>query len=169
MGDQDSIPSKGKILTENHALALRSMVLDNAFLDMQSLLDRAVNEDADLVYGLFTNAEGDTLALKLRGSEDRGPAKDAWKNLGFQQAELSVAKESTKRSQRVGQEVVEVAVPLFGEEKEALGTLRYSGPRGPAQVDPAPAACHRAARTSRCERQRICLPEPLRKVTPDAS
>lgn len=122
---QDSITSKGKILTQNHSLALRSMVLDNAFLDMQSLIDRAVNEDADLVYGLFTNAEGDTLALKLRGSEDRGPAKDAWKSLGFQQAELAVAEGSTKRSQRVGQEVVEVAVPLFGEEKEALGTLRY--------------------------------------------
>ena len=127
---QDSIVSKGKILTENHALALRGMVSDNAFLDMQSLLDRTVHQDTDLVYGLFTNTDSDTLALSVRRS-DAGPQpaglteKDAWKGLGFEKSELAVTKDSIERTQRLGQEVVEVAVPLFGEEKEALGTLRY--------------------------------------------
>ena len=123
---QDSITSKGKLLTENHALALRSMVLDNAFVDMQSLLDRTVTEDADLVYGLFTNADGDTLALAVRGAEvGVAKDKDAWQSLGFQKSELAVGTKSIRRARRLGQELVEVAVPLFGEEKEALGTLRY--------------------------------------------
>ena len=123
---EDAISSKGKVLTENHALALRSMVNDNAFVDMQSLLDSVVREDADLVYGLFTNAEGDAVALAVRGAEvGLAKDKDVWKRLGFQKSELSITKESIQRTRRLGQEVVEVAVPLFGEEKEALGTVRY--------------------------------------------
>lgn len=119
---EDSIVSKGKVLTENHALALRPMVLDNAFVDMQSLLDRAVAQDTDLVYGLFTSAEGNALAFNLRGTQ---AVRDEWKKLGFEKAELSLSKASIQRTRRLGQEVVEVAVPLFSEEKEALGTIRY--------------------------------------------
>lgn len=123
---EDGITSKGKLLTENHALALRSMVLDNAFVDMQSLLERAVNEDADLVYGLFTHADGDTLALAVRGAQAGvAKSKDAWKSLGFQKPELAASKQSIRRARRLGQEVVEVAVPLFGDDNEALGTIRY--------------------------------------------
>ena len=122
---EDAITSKGKVLTENHALALRSMVVDNAFVDMQSLLDSVVQQDADLVYGLFTNAEGDALALAVRGVRGEPTKdKDGWKSLGFQKSELSVTKESIHRTRRLGQEVVEVAVPLVGEEG-ALGTIRY--------------------------------------------
>jgi signal transduction histidine kinase len=125
---ENAISSKGRILTENHALALRGMVLDNAFTDMQTLLEQAVNDDTDLVYGLFTNAEGDALALKVRAkgqAPSAGLAKDAWRQLGLQAAELSVAKEKIQRTHRLGDELVEVAVPLFGEGNESLGTLRY--------------------------------------------
>lgn len=125
---EQSIASKGKILTENHALALRGMVLDNAFLDMQSLITRAVNDDSDLVYGLFTHADGETLAFRVHAAEEAAGAtlaKDAWKTLGFKQEELSVPAEKLQRAERLGQEVVEVSVPLFGEEHEQLGTLRY--------------------------------------------
>jgi two-component system, chemotaxis family, sensor kinase CheA len=125
---EQSITSKGKILTENHALALRGMVLDNAFLDMQSLLTRAVNEDSDLVYGLFTNQSGETLAFRLRGAQEveGAPlAKDAWKTLGFKLEDLSVPEKALRRAERLGHEVVEVSVPIFGEEHEQLGTLRY--------------------------------------------
>src|SRR6188508_1732909 len=48
---EEGIASKGKVLTENHALALRGLTLDNAFLDMQRLLERAIKDDRDLVYG----------------------------------------------------------------------------------------------------------------------
>ena len=60
---QDGIVSKGKVLTQNHAIALRSLVLDNAFLDIQRLVERAVKDDQDLVYGVFVNSERAALAL----------------------------------------------------------------------------------------------------------
>ena len=77
---EEGITSKGKVLTENHALALHGMILDNAFLDMQTLLSRAVSQDPDLVYGLFVNSEGDALAFQKRGApggEQVAPEKDA--------------------------------------------------------------------------------------------
>src|SRR5689334_312132 len=63
---EDGIGSKGKVLTENHALALRGLTLDNAFGDMQQLVARAVKEDKDLVYGVYIGADRQTLALARR-------------------------------------------------------------------------------------------------------
>jgi two-component system chemotaxis sensor kinase CheA len=104
------------------------MVLDNAFLDMQTLVARAVNEDPDLVYGLFVNSAGEVLAFKQRGtdeSEQNAPRKDAWQALGLTQSDLVVRQESVRRLRRLGQEVVEVAVPVRGDDREVLGTIRY--------------------------------------------
>ncbi len=125
---EEGITSKGKVLTENHALALHGMILDNAFLDMQTLLARAVSQDPDLVYGLFVNSDGDALAFQKRGTpsgDQEAPAKDAWRSLGLAQNELVAKRESVQRARRLGQEVVEVAEPVFGEDHEILGTLRY--------------------------------------------
>ena len=125
---EEGITSKGKVLTENHALALHGMILDNAFLDMQTLLGRAVSQDPDLVYGLFVNSDGDALAFQKRGtsaSETESPSKDAWHELGLQKGELVTQRETVRRAKRLGDEVVEVAVPVLGEEHEVLGTIRY--------------------------------------------
>src|SRR6478735_3744934 len=125
---EEGITSKGKVLTENHALALHGMILDNAFLDMQTLLARAVSQDPDLVYGLFVNPDGEALAFQKRGAasgDPVAPAKDAWRGLGLEQKELVAGKETIRRAFRLGQEVVEVAVPVLGEDYEILGTLRY--------------------------------------------
>ncbi len=125
---EEGITSKGKVLTENHALALHGLILDNAFVDMQTLLARAVNQDPDLVYGLFVNTDGEALAFQMRGQpggEQAVPRKDAWKALGLSQTELIAKNETVRRAQRLGQEVVEVADPVFGEDHELLGTIRY--------------------------------------------
>ena len=127
---EEGITSKGRVLTENHALALHGMILDNAFVDMQTLLARAVSQDSDLVYGLFVNADGEALAFQKRGAAPSGeqvaaPEKDAWRTLGLNQGELLAGKETIRRAFRLGQEVVEVAVPVLGEDYEILGTLRY--------------------------------------------
>lgn len=123
---EESIISKGKVLAENHALALRGMVLDNAFLDMQTLVARAVREDPDLVYGLFVNADGAVLALGRRGDSDEAtPRKDAWKTLGLRQEDLAARQESVQRLWRLDQEVVEVIDPVVGEDGEVLGSVRY--------------------------------------------
>ena len=125
---EEGITSKGKVLTENHALALHGMILDNAFLDMQTLLARAVSQDPDLVYGLFVNSDGDALAFQKRGApsgEQEAPSKDAWRVLGLNPSELVSKRETVRRAVRLGQEVVEVAEPVFGEDREILGTIRY--------------------------------------------
>ena len=124
---QDGIISKGKVLTQNHALALRSLALDNAFLDMQRLVERAVKDDQDLVYGVFVNGERASLAKSRRGDpvdKPEPPDKDAWKALGLQEGELLVKAPSVKRVTRLGQDLLEVAVPVVSEEGEALLGLR---------------------------------------------
>jgi hypothetical protein len=125
---EDGIISKGRVLTQNHALALRGLAVDNAFLDMQRLVERAVKDDQDLVYGIFVNAEKLTLAQSKVGDPvDRSEPvdKEAWKTLGLQPEELLVSKASVTRTTRLGKELLEVAFPVVSEEGEALGTIRY--------------------------------------------
>lgn len=125
---RDGIISKGKVLTQNHALALRSLALDNAFLDMQRLVERAVKDDQDLVYGVFVNGERAVLAESRRGDavdKAEPPDKTAWRALGLSEGELLVSAPSVKSVNRLGQDLLEVAVPVVSEEGEALGTIRY--------------------------------------------
>jgi len=125
---RDGIISKGKVLTQNHALALRSLALDNAFLDMQRLVERAVKDDQDLVYGVFVNGERAVLAESRRGDpvdKAEPPDKSAWRGLGLREDELLVTAPTVKSVTRLGQDLLEVAVPVVSEEGEALGTIRY--------------------------------------------
>src|SRR5262245_36167799 len=55
---QDAIASKANVMVDNHALALRSLVLDNAFTDVQKLVHHAVHADRQVVYGVFVSADG---------------------------------------------------------------------------------------------------------------
>ena len=125
---RDGIISKGKVLTQNHALALRSLALDNAFLDMQRLVERAVKDDQDLVYGVFINGEREVLAESRRGDpvdKAEPPEKTAWQKLGLNEGELLVKEPTVKGVTRLGRDLLEVAVPVVSEEGEALGTIRY--------------------------------------------
>jgi two-component system chemotaxis sensor kinase CheA len=125
---EQGITSKGMVLTQNHALAMRGLTVDNAFLDMRRLVAQAVEEDPDLVYGLYVNNERETLAYSRRGvasSAEKAPDDDTWKKLGVSEAELLVKKTAVKRTTRLGEELVEVAVPVLGEDAEVIGTIRY--------------------------------------------
>jgi two-component system, chemotaxis family, sensor kinase CheA len=125
---EDGIRSKGRVLTENHALAMRSMALDNAFLDMQRLIARAVTEDDDLVYGLYVNAEKQAVAYCQRGiacSADQVVDKDVWRPLGIVEAELLVTDRLVRDAHRLNEDLLEVAMPVRGEEQEVVGTIRY--------------------------------------------
>ncbi len=124
------IRSKGKVLTENHALALRGLTLDNAFTDMQGLLGQAIEDDPELVYGIYVDADLNTLAYCQRGQSCgklRTPDKDAWKNLGLTAGQALVMREQVRRARVLGTDVLEVAVPVAGEEAgdPPLGTIRY--------------------------------------------
>ncbi|HEY3493486.1 MAG TPA: Hpt domain-containing protein [Polyangiaceae bacterium] len=125
---RDGITSKGRVLTQNHALALRGLTLDNAFLDMQRLVERAVQDEHDLVYGIFVNSERETLALSRRGDavgQSQTPEKTAYRVLGLSEGELLVKTTAVTRATRLGQDLLEVAVPVVSEEGETLGTIRY--------------------------------------------
>ncbi len=125
---EQGITSKGRVLTENHARALRGLTLDNAFLDMQRLVERVVQEDSELVYGLYVNSNRETLASSHRGVPalpDKPPAKDAWRILQIPEEDLLVLRESVKRTTRLGEELLEVAMPVTSEDAEFLGTVRY--------------------------------------------
>jgi signal transduction histidine kinase/DNA-binding response OmpR family regulator len=47
---------KGRLLITNQIPALRVMAIENAFSDVRELIRRTVNEDADVTYGIFTDA-----------------------------------------------------------------------------------------------------------------
>src|ERR1044071_9154146 len=55
---RQSIARKGQGLVANHALALRSLVADNAFGDVARLVDRSVHDDDEMLYGVFIAADG---------------------------------------------------------------------------------------------------------------
>ncbi|HET9955995.1 MAG TPA: ATP-binding protein [Polyangiaceae bacterium] len=125
---EDGIKSKGRVLTENHALAMRSLVLDNAYLDMQRLVERAVKEDTDLVYGLYVSSEGKALAYWQRGgssSADKLVDKDVWRPLGLSEADLAVPALQIREANRLGETLLEVASPVQSDDGERLGTIRY--------------------------------------------
>lgn len=126
---EEGIASKGKVLTSNHALALRTMTLDNAFVDMQRLVDHTVQDDADLVYGIYIGSERVALAYSRHGepSEVGDPARlqQAWVAVGLSPAELFVSLPTVRRVTRLQQELLEVAVPVVDDEGTALGTIRY--------------------------------------------
>src|SRR6476660_3260457 len=60
---RQSIARKGQGLATNHALALRSLVADNAFGDVARLIERSVQEDEEMLYGLFLGADGKVWAF----------------------------------------------------------------------------------------------------------
>ena len=124
---EEGIASKGRVLAQDHALALRGLTLDNAFLDMQRLLERAIQDDDDLVYGVYVSEKGDTLALARRplGAEGALPERDAWRALGLRPDEVNVETRQIERVARFGQDLLEVAAPVLGENDELLGTVRY--------------------------------------------
>jgi two-component system, chemotaxis family, sensor kinase CheA len=126
---QDGITSKGRVLTHNHALALRSLVLDNAFVDMQHLVERGVTEDHDVVYGLFVNSDLTTLAYTDRAAQpparDVAPEREAWRKLGLAPKDALLKKQLAQRVSRAGRDVLEVAMPVTAEDGELLGTIRY--------------------------------------------
>ncbi len=127
---EEGIASKGKVLTQNHALALRTLTLDNAFADMQRLVDHTVQSDTDLVYGIYIGSERVALAYSRRGQKsslsDPAQLQQAWLELGLSPAELFVSLVTVRpRVLRLGQELLEVAVPVVDDEGTSLGTIRY--------------------------------------------
>lgn len=125
-----AIESKGRVVAENHAIALKSLVIDNAFTPMRELVEQAVDEDQELVYGLFLSADEIPWAFVSpdtpRGEEARAGKLDpnAWRVLGLSPADLTVKHLTVAERTLFGMKILEFAMPI-DDEGEVLGTIRY--------------------------------------------
>jgi two-component system chemotaxis sensor kinase CheA len=123
-----SIEHKGKGLVSNQALGLRDLVADNAFGDVARLIERTLEEDEQLVYGLFVDEDGKAWGFFTRqGLASKDP--DAWKRLAIDQ---DVLKQGTKGSVHVGyrhvlgQDVFEFSMLVVDDKGTPLGRLFYA-------------------------------------------
>jgi HPt (histidine-containing phosphotransfer) domain-containing protein/HAMP domain-containing protein/two-component sensor histidine kinase len=122
---RESIIRKGQGLVANHAQALRGLVADNAFSDVRRLVDGAVREDAELVYGLFLGADGQPWAYVSPTTRASGQGPAAWTELDLAP---SVARAVTGRNEHrhlFGREVFEFSAPVRGEDNSVVGAVLY--------------------------------------------
>jgi signal transduction histidine kinase/CheY-like chemotaxis protein/HPt (histidine-containing phosphotransfer) domain-containing protein len=121
---RDSIVSKGRVLTANHALALRGLVEDNAFSDVSELVEKTVIADPDVLYGLFLANDGRpwAYASSAKGTSTNDPKR--FVELGLSDADVKLEKSTQRNVRLFNQEVLEFAEPVvYGDE--VLGTVRY--------------------------------------------
>lgn len=101
-----SIQVKGRGLAGNHALALRNLASDNAFSDVTAMVNRAVAEDEDVVYGMYVDKDGRPWAYVAPNAKEGEEIGETWKALGFA---------ATDAEDAADQSVKEVARDLFGQ------------------------------------------------------
>lgn len=126
-----SIEDKGRVLAKSHAIALTDLANDNAFMAMNALVGQAVQEDPDLVYGLFLSADGDPWAYfapnvppLVDGAPQPAVDQNAWRVLRVEPEQKDITQLTSRSLHVFGEDVVEFAVPVL-DEQEVLGTIRY--------------------------------------------
>jgi signal transduction histidine kinase/CheY-like chemotaxis protein/HPt (histidine-containing phosphotransfer) domain-containing protein len=124
-----AIVNKARGLVDNHALALRGLVADNAFTDVQQLVERAVAGDKDIVYGVFVSADGSPWAYAsptTRAMTSANPQERLarWSELSIPENAWAADKPSRRRIHLFGQDIFEVSRPVV-DNQEVLGMVRY--------------------------------------------
>ena len=131
-----SIQSKAHGLVDNHALALKGLVADNVFGDVKTLVEGAVADDKDVVYGLFVAADGTPWAYAspttLKGGVVGKASLEHWTEFGLSRETANVERASDSSKYAFSQEVLEVARPVQADG-EMLGTLRYGFSKAPLE------------------------------------
>ena len=132
---EESIATKAKVMVDNHALAMRGLVLDNAFTEVQKLVQHAVSTDRNVIYGVFVSADGTPWAY-ASPTLPNGSPQDFMQRWG----ELSLPANSWKSplpSQRdvnqFQQKVIEVSRPVV-DDGEVLGMICYGFSTEPLQL-----------------------------------
>ncbi len=128
---RDSITRKGEGLATNHALALRGLVADNAFGDVAHLVERAVRQDHEMVYGLFLGSDGRPWTyvppLSATGPDDQ----PNWHELGIDPGEARTPDPQSRQRVVYGQTVFEFSAPVDSDDGVVLGRLFYGLSRVP--------------------------------------
>jgi two-component system, chemotaxis family, sensor kinase CheA len=122
---QQSITRKGHGLAANQALALRGLVADNAFGDVERLVEQSVRADDEMVYGLFVGADGKPWAYVSPTHNETAAAGEGWEQLGIQ-PELA-AKPGHAQARRVvfDQRIFEFSAAVTSDEDVVLGRIYY--------------------------------------------
>ena len=122
------ISNKAKMLVDNHALALTGLVADTALGDIQALVQRAVEQDADLVYGLFLDQDERPWAYASAATRGSPLGPDAvlsrYREVPAPSGGWSAPGPGQRRIQIFGVEVFEVSRPIT-DEGQLLGSIRY--------------------------------------------
>jgi two-component system chemotaxis sensor kinase CheA len=123
---RQSIARKGQGLATNHALALRSLVADNAFGDVARLIERSVQEDEEMLYGLFLGADGKvwTYVPPTGLVRDRHAHAD-YRELGINPA--AAARPAAEQAKRdvAGQEAFEFSDSVASDDGAVVGRVFY--------------------------------------------
>jgi len=120
-----AIIQKGTGIVSNQALALRDLVADNAFGDVARLIERTVEEDEQVVYGLFLSAEQHPWGYAERAS--RGGARPAidWRTLDTVLGPPDPSGVSNRLLEVRGETVYAFAIAVVDDKGVVLGSLRY--------------------------------------------
>jgi HAMP domain-containing protein/HPt (histidine-containing phosphotransfer) domain-containing protein len=121
------IENKGKGLVTNQGLGLRDLVMDNAFGDVARLLERTIEKDEQLVYGLFVDENGKCWGFATRQGLSKEP--DDWKRLAIDARDLKGgAKGSVEMRYRrvLSQTAFEFFMLVVDDKGAPLGKLFYA-------------------------------------------
>jgi len=121
----------GKILSQSHGLIMASLMEDNAFSDVQSLVSRSVADDPDLLYGLVVDLD-ETLWAFAHLKNDSAVPEDSDKELA-KSIEALGTPDGKRRELKLGDlSVIEYSVEIAIDD-EAAGYVRYGFDR--KQID----------------------------------
>jgi signal transduction histidine kinase len=123
---RQSIERKGQGLATNHALALRSLVADNAFGDVARLVERTVKEDNEMLYGIFLGADGKvwTYVPPAAWAHDPRVAPD-FRDLGIDPAAATRPGAEAIKRDVGGQEAFEFSAAVASDDGVVLGRIFY--------------------------------------------
>jgi two-component system chemotaxis sensor kinase CheA len=126
-----SIEHKGVGLVTNQALGLRDLVMDNAFGDVARLVERTLEKDEQLVYGLFLDQEQKAWGFATRQGVAKTP--DDWKQLDIDKKAEGQQIGKVKYRHVLGQDVFEFSITVVDDRGAALGRLFYGLSNAPLQ------------------------------------
>ena len=123
---RQSIERKGLGLATNHALALRSLVTDNAFGDVTRLVERSVQGDEEMLYGVFLGADGKVWTYVPPATLVRAPgARPDVSELGIDQRAAARPHAESATRFVAGQEAFEFSNAVTSDDGAVLGRIFY--------------------------------------------
>jgi len=133
-----NIADKARVTADSHALALRGLVAENAFTDVQKVVQQTVAADPEIIYGVFVSAEGIPWAYASPSTRDMDPEDTRailarWEEISLPAGSWSSSQPTQREVIQFGQPVFEVSRPVT-DGTEVVGMLRYGFSTAPLQA-----------------------------------